>query len=404
MSSPASSLVARHGADLPPGTRRAALAAIILHMTAVGVTMGIMYPLPGLVLEPRGIETWVIGLIAGTPAAGILVLVPVAPRLAGRFGPFPTMLAGLAVGCTAFVLTPLVDDLWAWAVLRFFMGAGLGLPWLLGETWINALSLESSRGRVLALYAAGLFLGFAGGPIALDLVGVEGFAPYLVGAGALALAALPLVPVRRFAPPLPARPKTEVLTVAKAAPTVAAAGLLAGFCESAAYALVPLYGLRSGMDQSAALGLLTAVILGGIVLQYPIGWLADRMARRLLLALLALAGAVVALLWPLVMDAYPAALAVGVVIGGLVLSYYSIGLALLGQRFALEDLAVANAAFILCYELGTLTGPAVAGAAMDLWRHGLPATIALASLLFSALAFSRWRTAEDERRETSVVD
>lgn len=392
-------------ATLSDGQRRVALAAIIAHMTAVGVTMGIMYPLPGLVLEGRGVETWLIGLIAGMPALGILALVPLAPRIAGRLGAFNTMVAGLAVGCSAFLATPFTESLWIWAALRFFMGAGLGLPWLLGETWINAFSLEHSRGRVVALYAAGLFLGFAGGPVALDLVGTEGIAPYLVGSGALVLAALPLVPVRRHAPPLPAQPKLKVLAVARLAPTVAGAGLLSGFCEAAAYALTPLYGLRVGLGQSDALGLLTAVILGGILLQYPIGWLADRMSRRLMLALLSLFGALAAMLWPLAMASYPVALVLGGVLGGLILSYYSIGLTLLGQRFGLEDLAVANATFIVCYELGTVSGPTLAGAAMDLWDpHGLSAAIALPSLLFAGLALARWRTARDERRFETVIE
>jgi MFS family permease len=391
--------------SLPDGLRRAALAAIIAHMAAVGLTLGIMFPLPGLLLEGQGVDTWAIGLLAGMPAVGILVLMPLAPRIAGRFGPFATMMAGLAVGCAAFMATPFTDNLWLWGLLRFFMGAGLGLPWLLGETWINALSLEESRSRVIALYIAGLFLGLAGGPVALDLVGVAGLGPYLVGSAALVLAAIPLVPVRRYAPPLPARPKLKVLAVARLAPTVAAAGLMSGLCEAAAYAMVPLYGLRVGLDQSAALGLLTAVILGGIVLQYPIGWLADRVARRLMLTVVALLGAAVALLWPLTMSDYPFALALGALLGGLILSYYSIGLALLGQRFGLEDLAVANAAFIVCYELGTVTGPTIAGVAMDLWDpHGLTLTIAVPSLLFAGLAFVRWRAGRDERRRETVVD
>jgi predicted MFS family arabinose efflux permease len=129
------------------------------------------------------------------------------------------------------------------------------------------------------------------------------------------------------------------------------------------------------------------------------------MPRRLVLALVALAGAGIAMAWPLALADPVWSVAVAAALGAMVLAYYSVGLALLGQRFGLDDLAVANAAFIACYEIGTVSGPTLAGAAMDLWDpHGLPATLAVVSLAFAVLALVRWRSGTDERRAESVLD
>jgi len=82
--------------------------------------------------------------------------------------------------------------------------------------------------------------------------------------------------------------------------------------------------------------------------------------------------------------------------GGLSLAFYTLGLALLGQRFKRADLAIANAVFIVSFEAGNVTGPTLAGAAMALWDpHGFLLALALGLALFCLLGFRRPRRAPE---------
>lgn len=377
---------------LTPAQRRRSLTAIMLHMFWIGITIGVTTPLMSLVLESWQVRTWLTGLVVGMHAGAILLFMPVLPRIIGRLGTLVSIRIGCVIGIVSILLLPLFPSVAAWGALRFLLGAGMAMPWLVGETWINVVALEKNRGRIIAMYAVALFTGFALGPLLLDLVGVVGWAPYLVASGALVLAILPLSLAQDTVPPMPVNAELRTSQVVRAAPTVAAAAFVGGVMENAYYALFPIYALRSGLPQDTALHLLTSFLIGGLLLQFPLGWISDRIERHLLLAGLGLGGTIGMLLLPATLAAPVLLGAIVFVLGGVAIGFYSVGLTLLGQRFRPGDLAVANAAFIVLYELGTFAGPGLAGAAMDLApRHGFVATIAGLTLLFGIVALIRHR-------------
>ena len=170
-----------------------------------------------------------------------------------------------------------------------------------------------------------------------------------------------------------------------------AAALLGAMSDMSANALLPLYGLSVGFAEQTAVLLLTAYLVGGIALQVPLGWAADRLGRERMLLLCAtlatlaplsmVLGAFVgaAPIWPLVL-----------VWGGATFGLYTMGLTLVGQRIPPERLAAANAAFVMSYETGSVSGPSLAGAAMALWPpHGYPAVLAAVGVLFLLAAGAR---------------
>jgi MFS family permease len=380
--------------ELSPRARRASLAAIIASTFGVGVNLGVLTPLVALILERDGVDATVIGLNAAMPALAMLLFAGWIARLAGRVSAVGALLGGLALALVSVLLMPLFRDLGAWFLLRFFIGLSLALPWVIGETWINTVVTEAGRGRALGFYATAFFGGLACGPLVVQAIGIEGWAPFLVAAGALGLAALPLVAAQRLAPGLAPRlspaPSLRVTQVARAAPLIIGGAVIAGLTEAALYTLLPLYGLRSGIGQEAAVWMLTIFVVGSIVFQIPLGALADRVDRRRLFLTCVAATALGCAVLPQVIGWTPGLWILMLLWGGLIGSFYTLTLTLLGQNFATGDLAVANAAFILAYDLGGAAGPVLGGAALDLWDpHGLPLAVGLALAVFLLFAASR---------------
>jgi MFS family permease len=136
--------------------------------------------------------------------------------------------------------------------------------------------------------------------------------------------------------------------------------------EQAAFAFLPIYGLRSGVPAETGVLWLSAFVIGNIALQWPIGWLADHLDRRLVLAGCALASAALTACLPLLDVKSHAILVLLVAWGGISFAIYSVGLALLGQRFKGDDIARANTALTSIYTLGGMIGPPIAGTALDL--------------------------------------
>ena len=176
----------------------------------------------------------------------------------------------------------------------------------------------------------------------------------------------------------------KLLSIVWIAPVAMLAALAAGTGETVVFVFLPVYGVEIGVDAKTATLWQTAFVVGNLVLQLPIGWLADRLPRlgvllacvlasALAAAILPFAGASPWTVWPLL-----------VIWGGVAFGIYTVGLTMLGQRFAAGDMARANAAFVMIYTFGSLIGPPVSGAAMDVFGgRGLGWSLAVAYVLYA---------------------
>jgi MFS family permease len=179
----------------------------------------------------------------------------------------------------------------------------------------------------------------------------------------------------------------------QAAPIVMLAAVVAGLVESADLTLLPLFGTQAGLDERAALLLVAVFMTGNVVLQVPIGLLADRYGRRFMLAICALASGIGPLLLTRALHAPLVLWPLLFVWGGTLYAFYSQGVAMLGESFALENLPSANTVFVMVYCLGGVIGPSAGGIAMDLWPgRGLPVLLSCAAwLMLGGLALGLHR-------------
>lgn len=347
-----------------PLERTLSLAAVIIGAFGVGVAFGVGFPLTALTLETWGEPKWVIGIAGAAPAIATVMIMPLAPRIISRLGAVWTITLGCALASGGFLALGLLSDAWSWIGVRLLMCAGLSLPWLVGETWINLVTREEMRARVLSLYAIAYFAGFAVGPTALKLLGTVGAAPFIAGALGTLFAGLPVVLARRLAPSVEFDHTPNIVAVLRLSPIAFAASFIGGFSEITYLSLIPNVGLAAGLDADAALKLLTLLTVGGLCLQFPLGWLADKFSRMALLGVLAVAFILLSLLLPSAFGRGIAAEVVICLIGGVILAFYMIGLAILGERVPAQQLAAANAGYIIMYQSGAIVGPVAAGAAM----------------------------------------
>ena len=172
------------------------------------------------------------------------------------------------------------------------------------------------------------------------------------------------------------------------------AGLLAGLIELAVYSFAPIFALRSGLDESVAVVVLSVFTFGGLALQPLIGFSADKIDRRILLTLIgAMTAAVSSGLYFTLGDALATQI-VFFILGGTALAFYAVGLMLLGQRFKGGELALANAGFILMYQIGSIIGPTLTGWSLDaVGPVGFILVTGVSGLLFALLGIGRLSTA-----------
>ena len=360
---------------------------------AIGLQAGIGMPLVPLALEQQGFDKLTIGIVSATWAVAMLLFGTRIPALAARFGAVPAIIGAVVVGALINAAYTITSGPIPWAILTFLHGIIGGVPWVVSEIWMNVVVEEHRRGRVMGIYAAMVALGMALGPLVLQVVGVYGPVPFLTCAALSLLVAVPLLPYWRTAPRIRVDASSGFATVVVLAPLAMFAAFACGLGEQVAFSFLPVYAVGAGVPADTGALWLSAFVLGNVVLQWPIGWLADHADRRAVLAGCTLASALLVIALSLIPAQWAGTVGVVALWGGVSFSIYPVGLALLGQRFRGGDIARANTAFSLIYVLGGLVGRPLTGAAMDAFGDpGLGWTLAVfygAATLAALLALRR---------------
>ena len=355
------------GLALTTAQRIMSLAAIIAAGFGVGIAFGIGAPLTSITFEHWHQPNWLIGVASAVPSLAVLCVLPFGPKWAAKLGAVPAIVSGCLFTGAGFVALYLFQTPEAWMIIRFLMSAGLALPWLVGETWMNAVSLSETRGRVIAIYAISFFLGFAAGPLILEIVGVTGPWPFFAGAAGSVLACVPIVMAARFAPDLTQDDETiSIWQAARLVPLGMLGGFLSGVVEMSNFALLANVGLAAGMTAAEALRLVALLTIGGSLLQFGVGWLTDKAGRTEMLLALSVLFVLLTCGLPWTLGAPNLAQVSAFVLGGVVLGYYTVALTIIGDSVPERDLTSANAAFLVLYQIGGMAGPAVTGAAMSI--------------------------------------
>lgn len=350
---------------------------------SIGLSLGLTLPLVSLRLESWGCGSFAIGVMAATPAVGVLLGASVTGRLAGRFGSVRLMQACLLLGALSVVLLTLLQYYTLWLVLRLLLGVALTMVFILGESWINQLAPDAWRGRLVALYGTGYALSQLSGPLLLGAIGTASDQGFWLGTGLLLCGCVLLVG-RSGAPRVDPESASGrgLLVFCRRLPAIAWAVVLFAAFESMVLTLLPVYGLRQGFSEEQALLMASVVVVGDAALQLPIGWLADQISRRLLFAgcgvvLLLSSLAIPSLLQGVAI--WPVLVLFGASAGGL----FTLALILLGERFRDDELVRANAHVAQLWGVGCLLGPLSTGAASQwLTGHALPMLLALGALGF----------------------
>lgn len=354
------------------------LIAACAGITVFGFAFGMSYPLLSLILEARGVSTDMIGVNSAMMPIGILLFSSVIPVAAKRYGSRNVAIIAAFITSVLILAYKFFDSLEAWFIIRLVQGMSMSTLFVLSEAWIVQFAGNEHRGKIVAIYGSILSASFGAGPAVVGWIGIEGWLPFIIGSVVILLGVIPLWFVKEQHTTEPEETSASGLFqfAPKAPMLLIAVGIFAVF-DAATLSLLPIYGLRTGLDTQTAATALTALIVGNIVLQFPIGWLADKYSKRLVLIGCAIVTFLFLLILPWTMATswmWPTLVLIGTAGYGI----YTISLAELGDRFEGTELVNGSAAFAVVWGIGALFGSTSGGWAMSgFGPHGLPVLLAI---------------------------
>lgn len=363
----------------------AAIAVVILGVTAFSVGQGLTYPLIALVMDSRGVSSSLAGLNASVFAAGLATSTLMITRLTAMLRGDRLIVAGLVGASLSLSAFALFDNLAVWFVARYLLGFSTSIIFTVSEAWLNTACPDRLRGRVSGIYGASMCAGFAAGPLAIPFVGTEdGFAFALI-AVYVAFVAFASVMLGRFARTRPeASSAGGLMQFVRAAPVLALMVVAFGFSDIAAISTIPLYFVERGYSENFAALVVTMVALPTALAQPLVGWLLDHASRPLIAVGSAVACGASFLLLPFLSSEY-ALLATVSLLGAASFSLYTCALTLLGDQFRGGLLVSGAAAYGLAYAIGSAAGSGATGVIMDVSLSAGPISVGAIMLVFAAI-------------------
>lgn len=363
----------------------AAIAVVILGVTAFSVGQGLTYPLIALVMDSRGVSSSLAGLNASVFAAGLATSTLMITRLTAMLRGDRLIVAGLVGASLSLSAFALFDNLAVWFVARYLLGFSTSIIFTVSEAWLNTACPDRLRGRVSGIYGASMCAGFAAGPLAIPFVGTEdGFAFALI-AVYVAFVAFASVMLGRFARTRPAASSAGgLMQFVRAAPVLALMVVAFGFSDIAAISTIPLYFVERGYSENFAALVVTMVALPTALAQPLVGWLLDHASRPLIAVGSAVACGASFLLLPFLSSEY-ALLATVSLLGAASFSLYTCALTLLGDQFRGGLLVSGAAAYGLAYAIGSAAGSGATGVIMDVSLSAGPISVGAIMLVFAAV-------------------
>ena len=289
-----------------------------------------------------------------------------APDMIRRVG-HVRVFAALGSMISAVLIMYAVAPNWiAWVVMRVLIGFSFSGVYITAESWLNSASTNETRGQALSLYLIMQMVGIIMAQILLNVGDPSGFILFVIPSILVSLAFTPILLTVSQAPAFELTKPLSFRRLYEASPLGCVGMFLLGGVFSAQFGMASVWGTQAGLSVKEISIFVAFIYVGGLVLQYPIGWFSDRMDRRGLVLGLSAMGAAVLML-PIVWSAFAGQVPfvvlvmVGALGGGISNPLYSLLVAYVNDYLDNSDMAAASAGLIFINGLGAITGPVITG-------------------------------------------
>jgi MFS family permease len=363
---------------------------LLLGVMLLMVGNGVQSSLLGIRGAIEGFSTFELSVVMSAYYLGFLGGSRLAPELIRRVGHVRVFAALGSLISAVLVLYPLLLDWTAWSVMRVIIGFSFSVIYVTAESWLNNTASNETRGQALSTYMIVQMLGIIAAQALLSAGDPSGYGLFIIPSVLVSLAFMPILLADTPAPTFDQiRPMSfrQLFTIS---PLGCVGMLLTGGVYSAMFGMSSVWGALIGLSIGQIAAFVAALYVGGLILQYPIGWISDQLDRRVLVVWMSSIGAVIMLLATILHLPFNLLLGVAVLLGGTINPLYSLLIAHTNDFLGHEDMAAASAGLIFLNGFGAIFGPLVTGWLMGL--IGPEGFFLFIGGLFAALAgYSAWR-------------
>lgn len=382
---------------------------VLIGVAFIELGLSVLSPLVGVQLAARRVSPDLIGLVTSAYFAGFLIGTLTAFRIIERVGHIRAFSVLAVIASNAALLHLVFEPPYAWIVLRGFIGYGIAGQFVIAESWLNDKATAENRGQIFAIYCI-VTWGTSGiGPLALNLPDSGGRLLFVLVAFALSFALVPMALTKIGNPEIGVRSHFGIVRLYRISPLGVFACFAAGLTNTALYGLLAVYTEEVGYSERELSILLSTSVLGGLLVQYPVGYLSDRFGRRPLMLVIAVAGGASAgaiAIWGAA-SFYPL-LAMLFALASITAPLYALGVGQTNDYIERKDFVAASSGLLFAWGVGAIVGPFLAGLVMralggpGLFWFLLAALVAVAAFVLFRMAIRPGLSAQEQSNYVAV--
>ncbi|MCB1990745.1 MAG: MFS transporter [Geminicoccaceae bacterium] len=341
--------------------------ALLLGIGLLMLGHGLQNTLLGVRASIEGFPTSVTGIVMSGYSIGFLVSAIVTPRLVAHVGHVRVFAAFTALASSAILAHALLLEPISWFVLRFLTGVCMSGAYVVAESWLNRAATNEDRGSLLSVYMLVQLTAWAGGQLLLNAADPGGFRLFIGVSVLLSIAVVPMLLTASPAPATAAARSFGLIRLYRSSPLGFVGMFGVGLSQGAFFAMGAVFAGKIGLDVAGISLFMALAIVGGVLLQWPVGRLSDRLdRRRVVTGTTILAGLATGIVVIAGTGTFPVVAAAFFLYGGMCLPMYALCIAHTNDNLDAEDMVGASGTLVLVVGIGMVLGPPLAAAAMDL--------------------------------------
>ena len=359
--------------------------ALMLGMLLLMVGNGLQGTLIGVRGELEGFSTIELSVVMSAYFLGFLGASRLVPELIRRVGHVRVFAALASFISAVLIAYPLLANPIFWSLGRVVIGFCYCGVYITAESWLNNSVNNDNRGQALSLYMIVQMIGIVAAQGVLALGDPKGYSLFIIIS---ILVSISFAPILLSISPTPAFERTKAMSLLqlfKNSPLGCVGMFLLGGVFSAQFGMSAVFGSQIGLSLSQISLFVAAFYIGAMIFQYPIGWISDRMDRRLLILLISAFSAFGSICAYFAGDYFFALVFAAFLVGGLSNPLYSLLIAHANDFIEYEDMASASAGLLFVNGIGAILGPLIIGYAME--SFGAEIFFIVIFLLMVTLAF-----------------
>ena len=377
------------------------VAALLLSFGLLLMGNALFGTLLGLRSKLEGFSTQTTGFVMAGFFVGMLLGAIYAVRVVSAVGHIRAFAAFASIMSVAVLTHLLRVDPFTWFFLRLMAGFCMAGMVMVVESWLNESATNSTRGQIFSLYMIVNYLGAALGQFVLTFGDPAQFELFIMASIIFSIALVPVLMTRASAPKPFAPERMRFRDLIAISPLGVAGAVCAGLTNSSVNAMGPVFAKGLGLDITHISIFMASVIAGGMMLQYPVGRLSDRLDRRTVLLFVAGASAVASLgiVFATTQSIYWLFVA-GAVYGAFTLTVYALSAAQINDLADPEKLVQVASGVLIAYGIGAVIGPILAGQLMG--QFGPKSVFVMNATIMGGLAlYTAWRMVRRARGSKS---